>query len=120
MIFYHAGYRSIRKHGLNLARIPHTARRFALAATGGLRVAFVVLHDHHDVRMVRLVLFDIDGTLLRTGGAGMEAFARTAELVFHRPDGVRDMDFHGRTDTALVREFFERNEIAASNANFER
>jgi len=26
--------------------------------------------------MVRLVLFDIDGTLIRTGGAGVKAFAR--------------------------------------------
>jgi phosphoglycolate phosphatase-like HAD superfamily hydrolase len=26
--------------------------------------------------MIRLVLFDIDGTLIHTGGAGVKAFAR--------------------------------------------
>ena len=32
--------------------------------------------------MTRLVLFDIDGTLIRTGGAGVRAFSRTAAMVF--------------------------------------
>jgi aryl-alcohol dehydrogenase-like predicted oxidoreductase len=32
--------------------------------------------------MTRLVLFDIDGTLIRTGGAGVHAFGRTAELLY--------------------------------------
>lgn len=55
--------------------------------------------------MTRLVLFDIDGTLIRTGGAGLRAFARTADVVFQRPGGVDTLKFHGRTDTSLVREF---------------
>ena len=55
--------------------------------------------------MTRVVLFDIDGTLIRTGGAGVRAFARTAELAFGKPGGTASMRFHGRTDTSLVREF---------------
>jgi phosphoglycolate phosphatase-like HAD superfamily hydrolase len=57
----------------------------------------------------KVILFDIDGTLIRTGGAGMRAFARTAQLLFDRPNGVDGLHFHGRTDTALIREFLHRN-----------
>ncbi len=69
--------------------------------------------------MIKLVLFDIDGTLIRTGGAGMAAFERAAELGFGIPDGVRHMNFAGRTDTSLVREFFTTHGIEASRKNFE-
>jgi phosphoglycolate phosphatase len=55
--------------------------------------------------MVRVVLFDIDGTLIRTGGAGTTAFARTSALAFGRPGGTQGLVFHGRTDTSLVREY---------------
>ena len=59
--------------------------------------------------MTRLVLFDIDGTLIRTGGAGIHAFGRTAELLYGVPGVAERTHFHGRTDTALVREFFTNN-----------
>lgn len=59
--------------------------------------------------MTRLVLFDIDGTLIRTGGAGVHAFGRTAELLYGVPGVAERTHFHGRTDTALVREFFVNN-----------
>jgi len=59
--------------------------------------------------MTRLVLFDIDGTLIRTGGAGVHAFGRTAELLYGVAGVAERTRFHGRTDTALVREFFLSN-----------
>jgi len=59
--------------------------------------------------MTRLVLFDIDGTLIRTGGAGVHAFGRTAELLYGIPGVAERTHFHGRTDTALVKEFFLGN-----------
>ena len=61
--------------------------------------------------MTRLVLFDIDGTLIRTGGAGVRAFGRAAEVMFQRPGGTEKLRFHGRTDTSLVREFLRINDI---------
>ena len=61
--------------------------------------------------MTRLVLFDIDGTLIRTGGAGVRAFARTAEVIHGRPRGTDALRFHGRTDTSLVREFLRAHRI---------
>lgn len=70
--------------------------------------------------MIRVILFDIDGTLIRTGGAGVLAFERTAATEFNRPDGLRGMHFAGRTDTSLVREFFARQEIPATAENVRR
>ncbi len=67
--------------------------------------------------MVRLVLFDIDGTLIRTGGAGVRAFGRTAELLFGQAGAAERMTFHGRTDTGLVREFFRKHGIQDSLEN---
>jgi phosphoglycolate phosphatase len=70
--------------------------------------------------MVRLVLFDIDGTLVHTGGAGIEAFARTFAVEFNALDGVEKINFAGRTDVNLVREFFGLHRIAATTENFRR
>ena len=71
-------------------------------------------------RVVRLVLFDIDGTLIRTGGAGVKAFARTFATEFGLHDGVERLSFAGRTDTSLVREFFRLHEVDPHPDNFAR
>jgi len=70
--------------------------------------------------VVRLVLFDIDGTLVHTGGAGIKAFARTFATEFNALDGVEKISFAGRTDVNLVREFFGIHQIAATPENFRR
>jgi phosphoglycolate phosphatase len=71
------------------------------------------------LRVVRSVLFDIDGTLVRTGGAGVKAFARVFENTFGAVDGFEKLKFAGRTDVSLVREFFAVHHIPATNENFE-
>jgi len=70
--------------------------------------------------MVRLVLFDIDGTLIHSGGAGEKAFARVCAMEFKVPNGTAQLRFAGRTDTSIVREFFVRNQIEPSDKNFRR
>jgi phosphoglycolate phosphatase len=70
--------------------------------------------------MVRLVLFDIDGTLVHTGGAGVKAFAKTFATEFSMADHFERLKFAGRTDYSLVREFFGFNHIAPTSENFER
>jgi phosphoglycolate phosphatase len=68
--------------------------------------------------MVRLVLFDIDGTLVHTGGAGTRAFARTFATEFDLHHGSEKMKFAGRTDVSLVREFFKIHSLDESPAHF--
>ena len=70
--------------------------------------------------MVRLILFDIDGTLVRTGGAGVKAFAKVFATEFGATDGFDGLRFAGRTDRSLVREFFNLHGIPATPENFDR
>ncbi len=70
--------------------------------------------------MIRLVLFDIDGTLVHTGGAGIKAFAKVFQTFFNAHDGFEKLKFAGRTDVSLVREFFVYHKIAEKPENFER
>ena len=68
--------------------------------------------------MVRLVLFDIDGTLIHTSGAGVKAFAKVFETEFGARDHFERLKFAGRTDFSLVREFFGYHQIPATAENF--
>ena len=70
--------------------------------------------------MIKLVLFDIDGTLVRTGGAGVKAFARAFQTEFGLNDGAEKLKFAGRTDVSLVREFFSHHGITPDATHFER
>jgi phosphoglycolate phosphatase-like HAD superfamily hydrolase len=70
--------------------------------------------------MVRAVLFDIDGTLIHSGGAGEKAFGRVCEAEFGVPNGAARLHFAGRTDPSIVRDFFQQHGIAASAENFQR
>ena len=55
---------------------------------------------------MKLLLFDIDGTLILSGGAGIRAlnraFCQVVDIV-NALDGIR---LHGKTDPAIVREVF--------------
>lgn len=67
-----------------------------------------------------MLLFDIDGTLIRTGGAGVKAFEKTFETEFNAPDATWKVKFAGRTDTSLVRECFCNGRIEPVARNFQR
>lgn len=54
--------------------------------------------------MRKLVLFDIDGTLLTTHGAASRAFRHALLEVYGRTGPIDTYDFHGRTDPQIARE----------------
>jgi phosphoglycolate phosphatase-like HAD superfamily hydrolase len=57
---------------------------------------------------VSVILWDIDGTLLSTGGAGREALDIAFEELFGVPQAFVAVSFGGRTDLGLIGEAFER------------
>jgi phosphoglycolate phosphatase len=70
--------------------------------------------------MIKIVLFDIDGTLVRTGRAGVKAFAQAFATEFGLNDGSEKLKFAGRTDYSLVREFFRHHGVDPTPDHFAR
>src|SRR5918999_1932626 len=58
--------------------------------------------------MPKLVLFDIDGTLVLTGGAGLRGMNRALEEVFGRSNGLEGIPVAGRTDWAILADAVRR------------
>lgn len=54
--------------------------------------------------MRKLVLFDIDGTLVNAQGVGARAFRRAMIEVYGETGPIDDYEFHGRTDPQIARE----------------
>ena len=52
--------------------------------------------------MKTLILFDIDGTLVLTGGAGGRAMTLAFEDLFSIPDAFRGIQMPGRTDAGIL------------------
>jgi phosphoglycolate phosphatase-like HAD superfamily hydrolase len=52
--------------------------------------------------VTKLILFDIDGTLVLTGGAGGRAMARAFEDIFGLQHGMASISMAGRTDAWIV------------------
>ena len=60
--------------------------------------------------MRKLILFDIDGTLVLTGGAGVRAMNRALEEVFGPTPGLDGIPVAGRTDWAILSDAVQRHE----------
>jgi len=54
--------------------------------------------------MARIFLFDIDNTLLNSGGAGARAMNLAFRDLFAIENGFEGVDFRGRTDSAIFRD----------------
>lgn len=65
-------------------------------------------------------LFDIDGTLVLTGGAGMIAFAETFADEFGVAELSRDVPFAGQSDRGIAQNLFRAHGIQDSPSNWER
>jgi phosphoglycolate phosphatase-like HAD superfamily hydrolase len=62
--------------------------------------------SHHQHQ---LILFDIDGTLINTGGAGERAMSRAFADVCHVENGFEGVPFPGRTDPAILADVLGRH-----------
>ena len=66
------------------------------------------------------LLFDIDGTLLRSGGAGQAAMEKALESVFGVTAPTRDIQAAGRTDFAITSDLLEYHGLDNSEENRKR
>jgi phosphoglycolate phosphatase len=57
-----------------------------------------------DAARAKLVLFDIDGTILYTGGAGRRAMQQSLLEVFGTTGPIKDFPFYGKTDPLIIME----------------
>jgi phosphoglycolate phosphatase-like HAD superfamily hydrolase len=68
---------------------------------------------------MKVCLFDIDGTLLASGGAGKAAMEAALTTVFGTPASSSAVPFSGRTDRAIVRDLFALHNIPYVQANWQ-
>jgi phosphoglycolate phosphatase-like HAD superfamily hydrolase len=67
-----------------------------------------------------ICLFDIDGTLLASGGAGKAAMERALVTEFGVGRIDHSVPFSGRTDRAIGRDLLRRHGLEASEENWQR
>jgi phosphoglycolate phosphatase len=65
----------------------------------------------------QLILWDIDGTILHSGGAGMKALQAALQDVFGVSGALDGIDFAGRTDPWIMRRIFSRFGIEDTPGN---
>jgi phosphoglycolate phosphatase len=70
--------------------------------------------------MKHLLLWDIDGTLIASGGAGIRALQIALRNVFGIEGSLADIDFGGRTDVWIMRQIFQKFSLPATDENFSR
>ena len=68
-------------------------------------------------RIKRLLLFDIDGTLIRSGGAGVHALKSAFKERFGVADDLHDIEIAGMTDSGIVVSILNKHKIPATNEN---
>ena len=75
---------------------------------------------NHLPAVTTLLLFDIDGTLLSTGGAGGRAMARAFQGVFGFSNGLGSISMAGRTDAWIVSQMAAEHGLPYDDASFRR
>jgi len=65
----------------------------------------------------RLLLFDIDGTLIHSGGAGVQALKSAFKERFGIADDLHDIEIAGMTDSGIVVSILNKHKIPATNEN---
>lgn len=65
----------------------------------------------------KLILWDIDGTLILTGSAGMGALDRAFQKVHGRKPDLSKLDLSGRTDQWIAAQVLEHNQLPVTPEN---
>jgi phosphoglycolate phosphatase len=69
------------------------------------------------VTQKRLLLFDIDGTLIHSGGAGVHALKSALTERFGITDDLHYIEIAGMTDSGIVVSILNKHKIPATNEN---
>ncbi len=64
----------------------------------------------------RLLLFDIDGTLIDSGGAGIQSLKDVLQQKFGISDDLHGVEIAGKTDTGIVHQILRKQKIAIDDA----
>jgi len=73
--------------------------------------------DDMTVTQKRLLLFDIDGTLIHSGGAGLHALKSAFTERFGITDDLHGIEIAGMTDSGIVISILNKHKIPATNEN---
>src|SRR3978361_2259563 len=65
----------------------------------------------------RLLLWDIDATLITTGGAGDKALKRAVEERFGVRDDLHDIEIAGRTDSGIAAQILRKYNVEQTTEN---
>lgn len=68
---------------------------------------------------MKLLLFDIDGTLVRVNGAGREAVNEALASIADRPISLESVPFSGRTDPVIIEAVLTHNDLPTTEAMVE-
>lgn len=79
-----------------------------------------MLVEGFPIRVMHVCLFDIDGTLIHTGGAGLASLKAALRSAFGVAEPTGSVQLEGRTDRGIVRDLFQHHEIAQSEENWDR
>ncbi len=93
---------------------PQAARPLFAFEAAGLPSLFQVCEVNRAIRSPKLLLFDIDGTLLLSNGGGVRAMTRAACRVFCPGFSLATIDFNGRLDPEIVVEALATNRVEAT------
>src|SRR4051812_20864050 len=87
-----------------------------------LRHSFVIHHSDFVISPMtknqkRLLLSDIDGTLIHSGGAGVQALKLAFKERFGIDDDLHDIEIAGMTDSGIVLSVLKKHNIPATHEN---
>jgi phosphoglycolate phosphatase-like HAD superfamily hydrolase len=71
------------------------------------------------VTMRRLVLFDIDGTLVNTGRAGADAMSMAFAELYRIADGFAGIRMSGKTDRLILQEALDNHRVPLEDGAFD-